>query len=175
MRTACKKDHFKPSFSRQKRPPGVAQRSGAKSGAQRLDFSSNQHASASNQARPNVFTLKALSVSASTQPLNPRNIHKLDYGIPCGPPPELLQQQAAIAKASNQRVKRQADEARTNAFRWFHSQSTNGDVSAQYRLGVYYLTGNGCATNRVEALKWLRLSASGGNLEASNKLATLAP
>src|ERR1039458_7424803 len=74
MRTACKKDHFKPSFSRQKRPPGVAQRSGAKSGAKRLDFSSNQHASASNQARPNVFTLKALSVSASTQPLNPRNI-----------------------------------------------------------------------------------------------------
>src|ERR1035441_7165469 len=74
MRTACKKDHFKPSFSRQKRPPGVAQRSGAKSGAKRLDFSSNQHASASNQARRNVFTLKALSVSASTQPLNPRNI-----------------------------------------------------------------------------------------------------
>src|ERR1017187_209691 len=82
MRTACKKDHFKPSFSRQKRPPGVAQRSGAKPGAKRLDFSSNQHASASNQARPNVFTLKALSVSASTQPLNPRNIphQELDRG-----------------------------------------------------------------------------------------------
>src|ERR1035437_8495156 len=79
MRTACKKDHFKPSFSRQKRPPGVAQRSGAKSGAKRLDFSSNQHASASNQARPNVFTLKALSVSASTQPLNPRNIPNLRH------------------------------------------------------------------------------------------------
>src|ERR1035437_9387284 len=82
MRTACKKDHFKPSFSRQKRPPGVAQRSGAKSGAKRLDFSSNQHASASNQARPNVFTLKALSVSASTQPLNPRNIHGIEQTRP---------------------------------------------------------------------------------------------
>jgi hypothetical protein len=45
-----------------------------------LDFSSNQHASASNQARPNVFTLKALSVSASTQPLNPRNIRKFEGG-----------------------------------------------------------------------------------------------
>ena len=74
MRTACKKDHFKPSFSHQKRPPGVAQRSEAKSGAKRLDFSSNQHASACNQARPNVFTLKAPSVSAPTQPLTPLNI-----------------------------------------------------------------------------------------------------
>jgi hypothetical protein len=44
VRTACKKDHFKPSFSHQKRPPGVAQWSGAESGAKRLDFSFNQHA-----------------------------------------------------------------------------------------------------------------------------------
>ena len=79
MRTACKKDHFKPSFSRQKRLPGVAQRSGAKSGAKRLNFSSNQNASAWNQARPKVFTLKALSVSAPTQPRNPRNILRMNW------------------------------------------------------------------------------------------------
>src|ERR1035437_5190874 len=104
MRTACKKDHFKPSFSRQKRPPGVAQRSGAKSGAKRLDFSSNQHASRSNQARPNVFTLKAISVSASRQPLNPRNIQKFiealntqtSRGIPVGPAASIVFAEAVM-------------------------------------------------------------------------------
>ena len=73
-RTACNKDHSEPSFPRRVRPTGAAQRSGAKSGAKRLDSSSNQNALACNQARPNVLTLKALSLSAHTQPLNSPNI-----------------------------------------------------------------------------------------------------
>jgi hypothetical protein len=103
-----------------------------------------------------------------------RTIHKLDYGIPCGTPAQLLQQQTAAAKAEAERFKRHADEAKTNAFVWLQTQSTNGgDASTQYRLGVYYLTGYGCATNRAEAVKWLKIAAIGGSVEASNKLAIL--
>ncbi|MEN6533332.1 MAG: hypothetical protein ABFD89_06695 [Bryobacteraceae bacterium] len=105
-----------------------------------------------------------------------RTIHKLDYGIPCGPPPALMQAQAAAAKAESDRLKRSAGQAKTNAFHWLQAQSTNNDnAGAQYRLAICYLTGAGCATNRIEAMKWLKLSASSGNLEASNKLATLRP
>jgi hypothetical protein len=37
-------------------------------------LSSNQNTPAWNQARPDVFTLKASCLSASTQPLNSQNI-----------------------------------------------------------------------------------------------------
>ena len=104
-----------------------------------------------------------------------RTIHKLDYGIPCGIPAELLQQQAAIAKANAERAARRAAEGRTNTFIWLQQQSTNGDASVQYRLGLHYLNGDGCATNRVEAVKWFTIAADRGSVEASNKLETLKP
>jgi hypothetical protein len=53
---------------------GVAQRSGAKSGAKRFDLSSNQNASAGNQAGPHNLHSNSFSPSYPNQPLNSRNI-----------------------------------------------------------------------------------------------------
>src|ERR1039457_3310192 len=59
----------------QRRPTGVAQRSGAKASAKRFDLSSTHNAPAGNQADPTAFTLKAFSPPAPTQPLSCPNIH----------------------------------------------------------------------------------------------------
>jgi hypothetical protein len=53
---------------------GVAQRSGAKSGAKRFDLSSNQKASAGNQAGPHNLHSKRSFPSLPNKPLNSRNI-----------------------------------------------------------------------------------------------------
>jgi hypothetical protein len=102
-----------------------------------------------------------------------RTIEKLDYGIPCDPPPELIQQQMAIAKAKAIEDKKRADEGQIKAVAWLQSQATNGIPSAQCSLGEHYLIGQGCETNREQAIYWLTQSANQGYLEASNKLASL--
>ena len=55
---------------------GVAQRSGAKSGAKRFDLSSNQNASAGNQADPHNLHSKSSFPSLPNKPLNSRNIRE---------------------------------------------------------------------------------------------------
>jgi hypothetical protein len=106
----------------------------------------------------------------------PEPIKAAQDGTPYIPPPPTPEEfAAAIDKANAERVKRHAEEARTNAVRWLQTQATNGDVSAQYRLALHFLTGDGCATNRAEAVRWFKIAAAGGSDEASNKLATLKP
>jgi hypothetical protein len=102
-----------------------------------------------------------------------RTIRKLDYGIPCGPAPEFVQQQIEAAKAKAEKDKQKAIQLQINAVCWLLSQATNGDASAQCSLGIHYLNGQGCETNREQAIYWLQKSAAQGNIEASNKLASL--
>jgi TPR repeat protein len=52
-------------------------------------------------------------------------------------------------------------------------QATNGNASAQCSLGLDYLSGQGCETNREQAIYWLQKAAEQDNLEASNKLVSL--
>ena len=46
-----------------------------------------------------------------------------------------------------------------------------GDVAAQYRLGVMYDKGEGVRENDTEAVKWYRLAAEQGAFEAQEQLA----
>ena len=111
-----------------------------------------------------------------------RSIPLYDYGVPCELlpkvplTPEQIAAQAAMAKVNAERSRRLTEEGKTNALRWLQTQSTNGGgASAQYRLGLCYLTGSGCATNRAEALRWFKIAAAAGSEDASNKLATISP
>lgn len=52
-------------------------------------------------------------------------------------------------------------------------ESTNGDASAQFNLGMHYLKGDCCETNKNLAIDWLKVSAGNGDIEASNKLSSL--
>jgi TPR repeat protein len=102
-----------------------------------------------------------------------RTIHKLDYGIPCDPPPELIQKQIEAAKAKAILDKKRAEQAQVNAVKWLQPQATNGSAYAQYSLGLHYLSGQGCETNREQAIYWLQKAATQGDLEASNALIRL--
>jgi len=63
--------------------------------------------------------------------------------------------------------------AQAKAIIWLQSQATNGSVSAQCSLGLHYLNGQGCETNKTLAIEWLQKAAAQGDSEASNKLAEL--
>jgi hypothetical protein len=63
--------------------------------------------------------------------------------------------------------------AQAKAIIWLQSQATNGSVSAQCSLGLHYLNGQGCKTNKELAVYWLTQAANQGDTEASNILANL--
>lgn len=90
-----------------------------------------------------------------------------DCGTYYEPPPKPLtpEQQAAHDAA------KQAAAEKT--FLLLQKQADEGSTAARYSLGLRYLNGNGCETNRTEAIRWLNLASIGGNLDASNKLASL--
>lgn len=48
------------------------------------------------------------------------------------------------------------------AVRLYEESAENGNMDAQYKLGLLYLTGNGALQDFAEAAKWLKLSAEQG-------------
>jgi TPR repeat protein len=58
-------------------------------------------------------------------------------------------------------------------FQWLSTQATNGSASAQCSLGIYYLNGKGCETNKEAAIYWLKNACNQGDEEASNTLAKI--
>lgn len=103
-------------------------------------------------------------------------LEEWDCGTPYVAPPPTPEEIAA-AKAKNElaakAVEAKAYQAQANAVRWLQAQATNGDASAQCSLGMHYLNGQGCETNREQAIYWLKKAADQGDLEASNTLARL--
>jgi hypothetical protein len=104
---------------------------------------------------------------------NSRTIRKLDYGIPCDPPKELIKEIEELNRIAAQREQQKEFLAQSNAVVWLQSQATNGDAESQCSLGEHYLTGLGCNTNRTQAVYWFTQAANQGDLEASNKLAEI--
>ena len=56
-----------------------------------------------------------------------RTIRKLDYGIPCDPPAELVKQQIEAAKAQEILEKKKTEEAKSKALQWNRDQAAKGD------------------------------------------------
>jgi hypothetical protein len=131
-------------------------------GAYGDNLSSSQNLTAKESG---VFTFTNTTGGTTT-------IHQLDYGVPCGPPQPTPEQLGAI-KLKQQLDKQRTLEGQTNAVHWLQSQATNGDVSAQCSLGLHYLNGLGCETNKEQAIFWLQKAAEQGDSEASNKLSEL--
>ena len=102
-----------------------------------------------------------------------RTIRKLEYGTPCDTPDWYLKQQAAAIAAAQEAAQIRIMEAQRQSFNTVEKLATNGDASMQYSLGIRYLKGEGCDTNRDQAIYWITKSANQGDLEASNKLVSL--
>ena len=59
------------------------------------------------------------------------------------------------------------------ALRLYRSLADKGDAAAQYNLGEMYAYGRGVPENRTEGVKWLRLAAEQGHVDAQTSLAGL--
>ena len=62
----------------------------------------------------------------------------------------------------------QSDSA--EAAKWCRKAAEQGDVEAQYDLGLYYYSGRGVKEDLVEAVKWYRMAAEQGHAEAQYKI-----
>lgn len=52
------------------------------------------------------------------------------------------------------------------ALKNLEQMASDGDVAAQYKLGIIYLTGNGVEASKAKALKWIRAAAWRGDPKA---------
>ena len=74
-----------------------------------------------------------------------------DCGTPYLPPPPTPEQIKAAQETIQKRIledKKRAWASQVRSVIWLQSQATNGDISAQCSLGLHYLNGQGCETNR---------------------------
>jgi TPR repeat protein len=120
--------------------------------------------------------IRMLAVQIGIYDMNDRPIALYDFGKPYIQPPPTPEEIAAAKAQKELSAKAAADKAcqlQSNAIRWLQPQATNGDASAQCSLGLHYLNGQGCETNRERGIYWLTQAADQGNMEASNKLSKL--
>jgi len=123
------------------------------------------------------------AVQIGTTNFSGKTIELWDAGIRKLTPEKIEQMKEwqAQTAAFNEKQKAKAQEAaqakkiliQSNVVRWLQSEATNGSASAQCSLGIHYLNGQGCETNREQAIYWLTQAANQGDQEASNKLARL--
>lgn len=110
-----------------------------------------------------------------------QTIKLYDCGEILSPDEENQQEQAVHEKAAQiQKAKTEAERQKvflvqSNAVLHLQTMATNGEAWAQCSLGKHYLNGQGCETNRELAVKWLKMAAGNGDMEASNALVTLKP
>lgn len=105
----------------------------------------------------------------SSRPANPP-APALPPGPMVTPPPALP---AAPASTNNARARAEQLEAQKRAVEALRKRAEAGSASAQYELGMRYLTGKGVTTNLVEARKWFEAAARQGDYWAKKKLAEL--
>lgn len=84
------------------------------------------------------------------------------------PPPAPAPTEADLAKAT---AEKEAADKRVLEFQLKRAEV--GSPTAQYELGIRYLTGKGVEKNLVEARKWLEAAAKQDNVWAKRKLKEL--
>jgi hypothetical protein len=106
-----------------------------------------------------------------------RTVAVCDFGIPCDPPPEILERQLAAARTAAEAASRAEAERQKrgaeSSLRFHLAQASNGQPSAQCALGKRYLAGDGLPVDTNLALLWLTRSAAQDNREAKATLEKL--
>jgi hypothetical protein len=120
--------------------------------------------------------VNTLAMRIGNYDMGGRPIELYDCGKPYIPPPPTKEQieaakAAAIATAEREKIRRQ--EKDVIAIKGLLDLASNGSASAQCSLGIHYLNGRGCETNKEQAIFWLQKAAAQDDSEASNKLSEL--
>lgn len=116
----------------------------------------------------------------------PVDLDLYDCGAILAPGEELREEQALRGKlAETEKARAAAVAARlegkrakeflfqSNIVAHLQIPATNGEAWAQCSLGLHYLRGQGCETNRELAMKWLNSAAAQGDYEAVSTLERL--
>ena len=61
----------------------------------------------------------------------------------------------------------------SEAVKWYRQAADQGDVLAQFNLGVFYETGKGVPVDQEHAAKWYRKAAEQGHTDAQEALKRL--
>jgi uncharacterized protein len=59
------------------------------------------------------------------------------------------------------------------AIEWYQKAAEQGDVSAQFKLGVMYRSGEGMPKNAVKAAEWFKKAAAQGDADAQFNLGVM--
>jgi len=59
------------------------------------------------------------------------------------------------------------------AVKWWHKAADQGNIDAQFNLGIAYSRGDGVAKNESESIKWYRRAADQGDTNARKVLQDL--
>lgn len=78
-----------------------------------------------------------------------------------------------VAPVDPVKLKAMQDETVRKTIDFQHKRALGGSPSAQYDLGLRYLTGDGVEKNEKTALKWINASATNGNAQAIKKMEEL--
>jgi TPR repeat protein len=73
------------------------------------------------------------------------------------------------------KAKAQQEEVARKTLEFQKKRAAEGHASAQYELGLRYLSGDGVERNEAEGRKWLELAAKGNHTLAIRKLEELKP
>jgi TPR repeat protein len=109
-------------------------------------------------------------VKKAPTPLSEKFAHKVS--------PELIKAIAKIPTTSEEKYSKAlelVEEHNKNnnnanfkeAIKWFSESAQSGNKNAQYKLGMFYLTGKGLPQNYVYSYSWLNLSSAQGMPEAN--------
>lgn len=99
-----------------------------------------------------------------------RTVRKFDFGIPCGPPPELIARERARAAADQARWRASAERNKPAIIAWEKDQAERGVASGQYALGMRYLRGDGVEQSDALARAWVEKAAAQGHAQAKASL-----
>lgn len=67
------------------------------------------------------------------------------------------------------------EDADRMAARWYFESGQQGNVDAQYALGLLFLSGKGVLPNEEEARKWFARAANGGHADAQGFFSRFTP
>lgn len=94
-------------------------------------------------------------------------------GLPPGPSVAPLPAVPAAAVTNTAKAKAERDAATRRAVEFQRKRAEGGSATAQYGLGIRYLSGDGVEVNLAEARKWLGAAAQQDHVWAKKKLAEL--
>jgi TPR repeat protein len=102
-----------------------------------------------------------------------RTIQKLDYGVPCGVPLELIKQQVEQSKVAKEKAEQAKLAAAEKALKYNQEQADKGDPTGLLRMAERYRDGEGVEKDLTKAKDFFQKAIDAGSPSAADELKRL--